>query len=442
MTTALRPTEELQALAAAVVEQAGEGAEALVVETDTALTRFASNAIHQNVADTRLVARLRLIRDGRVAVASAEGNAAVDAASLVAAAERALDTLPKGDPSPLPHPADIPQDAPVAFSEATAAATATARAEGVARIVDAAKARSLLAYGALSTITECRVLANSTGLNRAASTTSANAVAVVRGDDGSGYAERHHVDVGSLDVEGLAHEVVDTCTRNQKAQAAEPGQMTVVLGPYAVAEMLEHLSYLGLSGLAVEEERSFMRPGEKLMDERITLVDDAASIHPFPFDYEGVATRKVTFIEAGVCRDVVHDSDTARRAGVASTGHALPMPNTWGPYPTHLGLDAGDASVEELVGDIEDGLFVTRFWYVRDVHPLRTVITGMTRDGTFRIRDGKLADPVRDLRFTQSIVEALHNLRGLGANRLLLMPEEGSAVLVPHLSVDRFTFSS
>ena len=138
----------------------------------------------------------------------------------------------------------------------------------------------------------------------------------------------------------------------------------------------------------------------------------------------------------------MHDSATAFRAGVPSTGHALPLPNTSGPVASHLAMGAGDESLEQLISGVANGIFVTRFWYIRPVHLRRTIITGMTREGTFRIRDGKLAGPIRDLRLTQSIVEALADVRGIGRERRLTLGDDDAAILVPALRLGSFTFSS
>ena len=324
------------------------------------------------------------------------------------------------------------------------AATPEERATLVAGVTGAASARGLDAYGALSTTTTTTVIVTSTGLRRSATVTRASLVTVVRGEDGGGYASRHSADLDALDVDGLAAEVVDTCERNQRAEPIEPGDYEVILSPYAVTDMLEHLAWVGFSALATQEHRSFMRIGERLMSDRISIRDDASApdVFPFPFDYEGVSTRPVALIDHGVCAGVVYDTPTALRDGVTSTGHSLPQPNTWGPLAQHVAMDAGDASVEEMIAAVPRGLYVTRFWYVRDVHPLRTVITGMTREGTFLIENGRLTRPVRDLRFTQSIVEALDGVEQVSRERRLELGEGASGVLSPWLHLKRFSFTS
>lgn len=441
----LRTSEEILAIADGVLARAGEAqAEVSVSERRSALTRFALNAIHQNVADASLRLRLRLIRDGRVGVAQLRSDAPDAADRLVESAERARRLAPAGEVSPLPVAQEGAGDGRTAFSEATAEAAPDLRADGVRLVTAAAETAGLEAFGAFSTTAAQLAIVNTAGVRRHALSTSADMVAVLRGDSGAGYADRTSADVSTLDIAGLAAEVVETCRRNQEPTPVEPGDHEVVLGPYAVAELLEHLSWVGFSALAGQEGRSFMRPGERLMSEAVSIDDDAADgeRRPFPFDQEGVASRRVDIIERGVCRDLVHDTSTARRQGVASTGHALPMPNTWGPMARHLALAPGDSTVDELISSVRRGLYVTRLWYVRSVHPLRTLITGMTREGTFRIEDGRLGRAVRDLRFTQSIVDALADVRGISRVRSPHRAETENVVLVPHLHLGSFTFTS
>ncbi|TMC50703.1 MAG: TldD/PmbA family protein [Chloroflexi bacterium] len=440
----MRSAEETLAIAGEVLDAVPAGeAEVTVVETDSALTRFAANTIHQNVAETELTVRLRLVHEGRTGVAEVRGVEADLPSRLVTAADGARRLTPPAPAAPrLPRP-DRRPDQPAAYAAATAAASPEQRADMVGRICGIASRRKLAAYGACETTTSRRSIASTTGLRRSASTTRCSLTVVVRGDDGAGYADRHGADIDAMDAEALGLEAVDTCERNQHATAIDPGVFEVVLAPYAVAEMIAYLSWMGFSALARQEGRSFMRPGERLMDAGVSIVDDATApnLHPFPFDWEGVSSLPVTLVENGVCAGFVYDTPTAALDGVASTGHALPMPNTAGPLARNLALAAGSGSREDLVAGVRRGLYVTRFWYVRAVHELRTVITGMTREGTFRIVDGRLGAPVRDLRFTQSIVDALGGVAGISRERALEHGDNG-VVLAPALHLLRFAFTS
>lgn len=420
----------------------GTAAEVIVTETASALTRFANGAIHQNVADSTLRVRLRLIRDGRAGVAEVQVAAGAIAGTIVDTAEALRRCAPRGEPATLLDP-DGGADAETGDSAATTSFSPEQRAEAVATVCDAAQRAGQLAYGACETNTTTTAMVSTTGLRRHARGTVAELLTVCRGTDGSAYAARHGADIGAIDATEVAAEVTERCARNQDAEAVDPGTYEVVLSPYATAEMIEYLGLMGLSGLAVEEQRSFMRFGERLMSESVTISDDVRepSVAPFPFDGEGATTVPVTIIDAGVCSAVVHDSITAGHAGVPTTGHSLPQPNSDGPMPRYLCVAPGETDAAALVAGCRRGLLVTRFWYVRPVHPGRTVITGMTRDGTFFIENGSIVRPVRDLRFTQSVVEALADVRAISAERLSVRGYFG-ATLAPWLHLGSFAFSS
>ncbi len=195
-----------------------------------------------------------------------------------------------------------------------------------------------------------------------------------------------------------------------------------MLETYAVGDMLQNLAFMGLSALALEEERSPFtgRMGQPVAAPSVTIYDDAFDPEglPRPFDYEGAPTQRVTLVDGGVASTVVYDSFSAQKAGKPNTGHALPAPNTFGAYPEHLMLAPGEATREELIRGVERGIYVTRFHYTNIVHPVRTLFTGMTRDGTFLIEHGELTRPVKNFRFTQSIWEALSAVEALGRERV------------------------
>ena len=442
---------DMLALASRVLERLphGEG-EVTVTETDSALTRFAHSVVHQNVADTSLTMRLRLQHQGRVGVASLRGGAGdLDAAidRLVTNAEDARRLAPPGEglpPLPGPQPGSDRLDATAAYSERTASSSPEERAEHVAVVARAATAAGLEAYGALSATTEQVAIVSSTGLRRCARRTAAVLRATLRGDDGGGFADRTAVDIGELDATALAAEVVETTERNQAASPLEPGTYEVLLSPYAVADLLSFLGGMVFSALAVQEGRSPFVRGERMCSERIDLADDPTSAEAaaFPFDGEGVTGRRVELLDRGVGTGLVHDSATALVDHVESTGHSLSQPNTYGPVCGHLVLGAGDASHAELLAGVRRGLLLTRLWYIRTVHELHTVLTGMTREGTFLVEDGKITRPVADLRFTQSLLGALGDVRGLGRERRLQIDEYGAAVLTPWLHLGGFTFTS
>jgi predicted Zn-dependent protease len=290
-------------------------------------------------------------------------------------------------------------------------------------------------------------VANSLGTFAYYPTTSADINTVVMGDTSSGYASALALDVWDLDLEALAREAVTKCLRSQNPRPLEPGEYTVILEPYAVQDLVQMMAWTGFSALAYQEGRSFMagKIGQQIVDPRVSIWDDGLSAEglPWPFDFEGVPKQRVDLIEKGVARGVVYDSYRAgKEGGQASTGHALPAPNAFGPFPLNTFFAQGTSTVEEMIAGTERGLYVTRFHYTRPVEPSKVVVTGMTRDGTFLIEDGEIASPVKNLRFTQSYLEALNRVEMIGREPRLLLGMAGMArESVPALKLDKFTFT-
>jgi PmbA protein len=416
--------------------------EVIVTEWDSALTRFANNGIHQNVAERDVSVRVRVVKDGKTGVASINQMNNSAASDVLKRAIAIADLQPKGELVPMPGPA---KSKPVeAWSDATAAATPEERADFVEAICARARHAGLKAFGAFSTGAEQLAIANSLGVYHHHRSTEATINSVVIGEAGSGYADRGAIDVGELDKDDIANEVIDKAQRNQNAQPVEPGVYEVVLEEYAVAEMLEFMSFIGFSALAAQEERSFMRLGEKITGEAIDIWDDGLDPTGFPmsFDFEGVPKQKVQLINHGVATGLVYDMQTAQRGARQSTGHGLPAPNTDGPFAVNLFMAPGGTPKDDLVSEIKRGIWVTRFWYVRVVQPKASIITGMTREGTFLIENGKISRPVKDLRFTQSILDALNGTLAISRETKLQISEYLGASRVPAVRLKAFTFTS
>ena len=430
--------------AVALAEAAGgEEIEALVSADQAQLTRFANSEIHQNVAETNGSLNLRVAIGKRVGVASSNR---LDDEGLRRLAETAVaiarNSAELDDWGGLPEPTPI-HELPAGWSDATASATPEQRAAGVRAVIAAADDAGVRAFGSFSTSAEELAVANSHGIRAAQRRTSAQLLAVtMAGDGGSGYAEQASVDVTTIDAAAIGREAADKARATANPVAVDPGDWTVVLEEYAVVDLLSMLAYMGFSALAVQEERSFAEPGKVIGSELVTIVDDATEpgAMPMAFDYEGVAKQKVVLVERGVCRDVVYDAQTGARGGHPSTGHGLPAPNSYGPFPLNMVMSAGSTPRAELVGEMERGLLVTRFHYTNPVHPKLAIVTGMTRDGTFLVEGGKIVGPVRNLRFTQSYLAALAGTVAVGSERRTVRGDFGG-VLVPAVRIDGWTFT-
>lgn len=431
-----------RALAHAMREGATE-AEALVMREDASLTRFANSQIHQNVAETNVVVNLRFAAGRRIGVASSGRTDEEGLRRLAAnagAIARVVEELPDWPGLPGPTPVT---EAAAAYAPATAAASPELRADGVRAVIAAADVAGVTAYGSFSTGTETTAVANSAGTGVGGTRTVAQLLTVSMGPaGGTGYAEQAGVDVSAIDAAAVGRESAEKARATADAVAIDAGDYPVVLEEYAVVDLLDMLGYLGFSALAVHEERSFVEIGRKVGSELVTVVDDGHDPvgMPMAFDYEGVAKQRVPLLERGVCAGVVYDSHTAAHDGVASTGHGLPAPNTYGPFPLNQVMSAGDASRDELIAGLDRGLLVTRFHYTNPVHPKLALITGMTRDGTFLVEDGRIVAPVRNLRYTQSYLDAMAGVVAVARERKTLKGYLG-AVVVPAVRIESWSFT-
>jgi PmbA protein len=437
---ALRLAE--RALEHALREGATE-AEALVMAEDASLTRFANSQIHQNVAETNVAINLRFVVGKRIGVASSDrtdDEGLRRLAGNAAAIARVVEEL--DDWAGLPAPTPI-EAVDAAYAPATAEASPELRAEGVRAVIDAADASGVTAFGSFSTGIETHAVASSRGIRAAGTRTIAQLLTVSMGPDGgSGYAEQSAVDATTIDAAAIGREAAGKARATANAVAVEAGDYPVVLEEYAVVDILDMLGYLGFSALAVQEERSFVEIGKRIGSELVTIVDDGRDPTglPMAFDYEGIAKQRVPLLEQGVCRGVVHDAQTAARDGVTSTGHGLPAPNPYGPFPLNQVMAAGTTPRDELIGGLDRGLLVTRFHYTNPVHPKLAIVTGMTRDGTFLVEGGRIVGPVRNLRFTQSYLDAVAGTVAVARERKTLKGFLGGAV-VPAVRIDGWTYT-
>ncbi len=419
--------------------------EVVILAGDEYLTRFANSTIHQNVAESNAEVRVRCVRGTRVGVASTND---LDAAALESALDRALAIALLQPENPefrsLPAPQPIPEAR--SFSEATAGCSAEERARSVRTLCAVAEAAGVSAFGALTTAAVELAVANSLGISAYFPLTYADLNMVAMSDDSAGYAAGLAADFSQLDFEALGREAVEKCVRSRNPRPLEPGEYTVILEPYAAHDLVQMMGYTGFGATALQEGRSFMsgKLGQRIVDPRVSVWDDALDAEgiPWPFDFEGVPRQRVDLLKDGVANGVVYDSYRAGKEGKASTGHAIPSPSPFGPMPLNTFFSTGEASVEEMIASTERGVYVTRFHYTRPVEPTRVVVTGMTRDGTFLIENGEIAYPVKNMRFTQSYVEALNGVEGLGRERRLLMGWFGMGRdAVPAVKLSRFHFT-
>lgn len=442
----LSKNEAMKTLETVIKASQADQTEAVLVESDSALTRFADNIIHQNVANHDVRLTVRAVNGKHIGVA---GTNRIDEAGVKDVVARAYEIAQVVEETEgfagLPGPSKTQEIA--AFDPATAECSAEERARIVGRAVKCAQTHGATAAGAFSTGATTIAIANSLGVKafHAGTEASLNLTMNVGKSEGkagsSARATQLSWRVADIDIDAAAELVAKRAQAGLDPLEVEPGEYVVVLEPLATATLVDFLGYLGFGAKAYQEKRSFMagKLGLKITGENITIVDDGTDNAgmPFPIDFEGTGKRKVTLIEKGIAKGVVHDSRTASAEGKTSTGHALPAKfASHGPQAWNLFMQGGDSSLEEMIASTKKGLLVTDFHYVNVAEPMRTVLTGMTRFGTFLIEDGKVTKAIKNLRFTQNVLEAFERVEAISRKR-----ERFEGSVVPAVKINGFTFT-
>ena len=415
--------------------------EVLLSEGREFLTRFSRNRIHQNVGTEEVWAVVRLVKGKRVGVASASslGTEALEAAvaSALAIAEASEpDSHWPGLPKPRPVKAVAVYDAE------TAEASADARADFAAAIIAAARKKRAEAAGIVETAESSLAIVSSAGVAVASSSTHAEANTVVTCGDGSGYAEGLATRLAALSGRRIGQRAALEASISRNPRPLDAGRYDAVLEPAAVGEWLQFLAYMALSGKDFQEGSSPFsgRLGEKVTGEQVTIWDNALDRRTIPqgFDYEGMPKKRLLLIDRGVAKAVGTNYYRARRLKKrVSTGSALPASSSAECLPLHLFLKGGTSSARRLVGEMKRGLLITRFHYTNVLDPMKTVLTGMTRDGTFLVENGRVVHPVRNLRYTENVLEALGRIDGM-SRKLTLVP---GPCLVPAVRIKGVQFT-
>jgi PmbA protein len=413
-----------------------------VDEVADALTRFANNAIHQNVAEHGLTVSVRTVVDGRTARATTNR---IDEDSLRAAIQSSL-SLAHGQPrNPhlLPMPAKQRYRPVQRFIQQTAALRPEDRARAVKRACDLAIKRGQVAAGIFSSGQSQEALGNSRGLFAAYRETHAEFSVTMQEAPAASWAKANSANVADFDPRKLAERASEKAHRATNAQELPPGRYTVILEPAAALDLAGFLFY-DFSATAVADKRSCLndRIGKQIFGKNISIVDDV--YHPLQlgahFDGEGVPRQRVSLVDQGVPKNLVYARSTAKVAGQKPTGHGFPLPNEYGEAPMNLVFAGGNSSLEEMIASTDRGLLVTRLWYIREVDPYEKIMTGMTRDGLYLVEKGRVTTAVRNFRFNQSILEMLSNVELLGP-AVRASGEEAFEMVVPAIKVRNFHFS-
>jgi len=419
-----------------------EETEVHVDEVADALTRFANNAIHQNVAEHGLTVSIRTVADGRTARATTNR---IDEDSLRAAIEASLSlahSQPK-DPRLLPMPGRQRYRAVNRFIKRAAALSAEERARAVRLACNLAVKMGQVAAGIYSNGQSQSVMGNSRGLFVAYRETHAEFSITVQEGPAASWAKANSADLRAFDPQKLAARACEKAHFAVNARELAPGRYTVILEPAAVLDLVGFLFY-DFAATALQDKRSCLneRMGRQLFGQNISIRDDV--YHPLqqgaPFDGEGLPRQQVLLVDRGIPRNLVYSRAAAKAARKQPTGHGFALPNEYGEAPMNLVFGGGDSSIEKMVASTERGLLVTRLWYIREVDPYEKVMTGMTRDGLFLIENGRVTGAVRNFRFNQSLLEMLKNVELLGP-AVRATGEEAFEMVVPAMKVRDFCFS-
>jgi len=429
-----------------------------------ALTRFANNTIHQNVAEENHVVSVRTVFGGRTARATTNR---FDEESLrrVVDSSEALARVQHADPDLLPmpdgreaagsaHEGDRATPASRYFDQ-TSAITPQFRAESVKKIVDVAQKHKLTTAGIFSSTESVEGIFNTRGLTHWHSQTLAEVSITMLGADASGWQKANSPDIANLKPLALAETAAQKALDSAHPAEIPAGKYTVILEPSAALDIVGFM-FWDYSGMAILDQRSFLtgRIGSQLFGENITIWDDV--LHPLqtgsPFDGEGMRRRRVALVENGVVKRVVYARSTAARMKKAEygdkvgviepTGHGFPLPNEMGEMPVNIVFAAPDnpQSLAQMIASTERGVLVTRLWYIREVDPYEKIVTGMTRDGTFLVENGKVRRGVRNFRFNESLIHMLANVEAM-SKPVRACGEESFDMVVPAMKIRDFNFT-
>lgn len=427
--------------------------EVVIYQFDSSLTRYANNYIHQNVEESNTIASIRVIFGKKIG--SAYNNSL--ALSKIEETLKWAETIARFQVDN-PYFETLPYIKPkqyrkiVSYSSTTARISPLERARAVEEIIDTAKKHTLVCYGSVSNGSATVAIGNSMGTFAYNKSSDVFSNIVMATDNSTGYVQTGARDIKEIDFKKIAEIAATKALSSKNPIELAPGKYTTIFEPLAVNDLLSYLAYYAFNGRNYEEGRSYLcgRLKSQIVDKRITIIDDPLYKKGFPasFDFEGIPKKRLMLIDKGVAQNVVYDSLTAVKAKKKSTGHAMMYPNPFGPIPTHLVMKGGDSSIDRMIADTSKGILVTRLHYTNVIDPYKLVITGMTRDGTFLIEDGVIKRGIKNLRFTENLIEALNRIEAISKKTELVVDEPGYGIrmahgtVAPSIKIKDFTFTS
>jgi predicted Zn-dependent protease len=326
--------------------------------------------------------------------------------------------------------------------EETANVSAEARARAaMTALGPARKAGDLEAAGFIVVGAGMNSLANSGGLFAYHRATNANYTLTVRTSDGtgSGWAGAAHNDWRQIDFNKVSDTAINKARLSRNPVAIEPGRYTVILEPQAVGDLVQLMAFAMDARSADEGRSAFVKQsggnkiGEKIVDDRVSIISDPSDpqILAQPFDGQGLPSNRQVWVENGVLKQLFYTRFWAQKQGKAPTG-----------FPTNVKMLGGNTTLDQMIASTPRGILITRLWYLRQVDPRTILYTGLTRDGTFLIENGKIARSVRNFRFNDSPLFLLNNVEALGPSIRIAGTEGGGAIVMPSVKAREFNFTS
>ncbi len=426
--------------------------EVSITGSNLATSRFANNEMTQNQAPDSNIVAVRLLRDGRQARLETLDLSESGIERLVESALEAVKLLESDeDVLALVSAKVMPKKGKEASSRydlATAELTALDRAAAVAKIIKQAEDQDVSAAGIYCSGASYLAIGNSNGLFQYHQESTAACSITATADGATSWVLNHAPTASEVNTEVLAERVINRAKQARMPEDLPPGKYLAILEPAAVIDLLSYL-WWDFSGTSHIDKLSCLldKVGEKVFGDNITIVDDVTDKNQCgcPFDGEGVPRQTITLVENGVIKNLVHSRLSAKKMQTKTTGHSMAQPSAMGEMPLNIVIEGGISSVEDMIKQVQgdqEAVLLTRVWYVREVDPSTKLLTGMTRDGTFLVKNGAVVKPVKNLRFNVSLLELLNNVIALGPS-VRAAGAEGIEVpaVVPAMMVKDFNFT-
>jgi PmbA protein len=425
-----------------------DGLEIQVEASSIATSRFANNGMTQNQSPSSVSVSVRAVAGGKQTRLSADKLSPADVEKLIDDAIKVTTLLHK-DPNLLPllTTAEIKTNNASGldrFDAEIANASPDDRANKVNSIIQIAREHKLNAAGTVATGEWAVASGNSEGVRQYYRGSRLECSLTMVAEHSTGWAKEQSPIAKDLNIQVMAKRGAEKAVASANPISIDPGHYTVILEPSAVLDLCGGLWY-DFTGTSFEDKQSCFldKRGKQVLGKNITIWDDV--YHPLqdgePFDGEGMPRQKVCLVENGVIKNLVYGRKSAKKANVQPTGHGMAEPNAMGEYPQNIVIEGGNTSLDEMIRTTDRGILLTRVWYVREVDPATKIVTGMTRDGTFLVENGKIKSGVKNLRFNESLIEMLSRVEALGP-AVRAAGEESSPAVVPAMKVAYFNFES